>query len=168
MEVTQSQLHELFDYKDGNLIWKVAKARIIKVGDIAGSINEYGYIIIGIDGNVYRAHRLIYLYHNGYLPSFIDHIDGNKTNNRIENLRSATTSQNAMNQKISTRNTSGTKGVTWHKRDKKWSVQLRINKICHSFGYYDDKELAELVAMEATNKFHKEFSAYKGVLNGKA
>jgi len=73
-----------------------------------------------------------------------------------------------LNQKISTRNTSGTKGVTWHKRDKKWSVQLRINKICHSFGYYDDKELAELVAMEATNKFHKEFSAYKGVLNGKA
>ena len=166
MEVTQSQLHELFDYKDGNLIWKVAKARIIKVGDIAGSINEYGYIIIGIDGKVYRAHRLIYLYHNGYFPSFIDHIDGNKTNNKIENLRSATTSQNAMNRKISIKNSSGIKGVVWHKRDKKWVVQVKVNSKYQSFGYYEDKELAELVAIEATNKLHKEFSAYKGVLNG--
>jgi len=66
---------------------------------------------------------LIFLYHHGYLPKFVDHIDGNKKNNRIENLREATKSQNAMNQKVSTRNTSGIKGVMWHKRDKKWFVQ---------------------------------------------
>jgi len=166
MEVTLSKLHELFDYKDGNLIWKIAKSRRVKAGDIAGSLNEYGYIMIGFNGSVYRAHRLIYFYHNGYFPLFIDHIDGNKSNNKIENLRSVTISQNAMNQKISTRNSSGVKGVMWHKRDKKWVVQLKVNSKCHSFGYYDDKELAELVAMEATNKLHKQFSAYKGVLHG--
>ena len=166
MELTLSKLHELFDYKDGNLIWKIAKSRRVKAGDIAGSLNEYGYIMIGFNGSVYRAHRLIYFYHNGYFPLFIDHIDGNKSNNKIENLRSVTISQNAMNQKISTRNSSGVKGVMWHKRDKKWVVQLKVNSKCHSFGYYDDKELAELVAMEATNKLHKQFSAYKGVLHG--
>ena len=166
MEVTLSKLHELFDYKDGNLIWKIAASRRVKAGDIAGSINEYGYIVIGVKGRVYRAHRLIYFYHNGHFPLLIDHIDGNKTNNKIENLRSVTTYQNAMTKKISTRNSSGIKGVMWHKRDKKWVVQLKVNSKCHSFGYYEDKELAELVAIEATNKLHKEFSAYQGVLNG--
>jgi len=166
MELTLSKLHELFDYKNGNLIWKFAKSRRVKAGDIAGCLDEYGYILIGVNGGVYRAHRLIYFYHHGYFPLFIDHIDGNRANNKIENLRSVTTSQNAMNQKISTRNSSGIKGVMWHKRDKKWVVQLRVNSKNHSFGYFDDKELAELVAIEATNKLHKEFSAYKGVLNG--
>ena len=165
----QEKVREYFDYVDGNLYWKVRKAKCIQIGQLAGTFDKTtGYHRIHFDSKFQKTHRMIFLYHHGYLPSYIDHIDGNKTNNRIENLREVTVSQNCMNQKISTRNTSGTKGVMWHKRDKKWFVQLRINKICHSFGYYDDKELAELVAMEATNKFHKDFSAYKGVLNGKA
>lgn len=168
MEVTQSQLHKLFDYKDGNLIWKVDKSPQVKVGDIAGYLSQIGYIYIGIDGKLYRAHRLIYLYHNGYLPLSIDHIDGNKTNNKIENLRSATTSQNQMNSKINTRNTSGIKGVVWHKRDKKWIVRVRVKSKTYCIGYFDDKELAKASAIEATNKIHKEFSSYKGVLNGKS
>ena len=168
MELTLSRLHELFDYKDGNLIWKIATSPRVRVGDIAGYLNGYGYIGIGIDGSSYKAHRLIYFYHNGCLPSNIDHIDGNKSNNKIENLRSATTSQNAMNQKISTKNSSGVKGVHWHKRDKKWVVQLKSDSKRYSFGYFNDKKEAELVAIEETNKLHKEFSAYKGVLNGTA
>ena len=168
MEITLSRLHELFDYKDGNLIWKIDKSRRVKAGDIAGSLNKLGYIEIGVDRRVYKAHRLIYFYHNGHLPLSTDHIDGNKSNNKIENLRNATTSQNAMNRKISTKNSSGIKGVIWHKRDKKWVVQVKVNSKYHSFGYYDNKELAELMAIEATNKLHKEFSAYKGVLNGTA
>ena len=168
MKDALSKLHELFDYKDGNLIWKIATSRRIKVGDIAGYLSDCGYIGIGIDGRQYKAHRIIYFYHNGYLPSSIDHIDGNRSNNKIENLRSATTSQNAMNQKISTKNTSGVKGVHWHKRDKKWVVQLKVDSKRHSFGYFNDKKVAELVAVKVTNKLHKEFSAYKGVLNGTA
>jgi hypothetical protein len=168
MEITLSRVHELFDYKDGNLIWKIATSPRVKVGNIAGYLGDCEYICIGVDGKQYKAHRLIYFYHNGYLPSSIDHIDGNRANNKIDNLRSATTSQNAMNQKISTKNSSGIKGVRWHKRDKKWYVQLSANSKRHSFGYYEDKELAEMVAIEATNKLHKEFSAYKGVLNGTA
>jgi hypothetical protein len=163
----QQKIREYFDYLDGVLYWKIKTARCVKIGQPAGTLDKRtGYHRVRVDCKFQKAHRIIFLYHHGYLPDFVDHIDGNKTNNKIENLRGATLSQNCMNQKISTRNTSGTKGVMWHKRDKKWFVQLRVNSKCHSFGYYEDKELAELVAIEATNKLHKEFSAYQGVLNG--
>lgn len=165
--ITQELVKSIFDYSDGFLYWKIKKSNAIKIGQVAGSLDERtGYYRIHINSKMYKTHRLVFLYHNGYLPDYVDHIDNNKINNRIENLREATKSQNCMNQKVSTRNTSGIKGVMWHKRDKKWYVQLRVNSKCHSFGYYDDKELAELVAIEATNKLHKEFSAYKGALNG--
>jgi len=163
----QQKILECFDYLGGVLYWKTKTAQCVKVGHPAGTFDKRtGYHRVRVDSKFQKAHRVIFLYHHGYLPDFVDHIDGNKTNNRIENLRGSTFSQNCMNQKISTRNTSGIKGVMWHKRDKKWFVQLRVNSKCHSFGYYEDKELAELVAIEATNKLHKEFSAYKGVLHG--
>jgi len=165
--ITQELVRSIFDYVDGVLYWKVKKSNATKIGQAAGSLDKKtGYYRIHVNSKMQKTHRLIFLYHHGYLPDYVDHIDNNKTNNRIENLREATKSQNCMNQKISTRNTTGIKGVMWHKRDKKWFVQLRVNSKCHSFGYYDDKELAELVAIEATNKLHKEFSAYKGALNG--
>jgi hypothetical protein len=166
--ITQELVKSLFDYKDGVLYWKIKQAHCIKIGNLAGTLDiSTGYYRVPIYKKLNRTHRIIFLYHHGYLPNFVDHIDGNKTNNKIENLRPITKSQNAMNKKIGTNNTSGTKGVMWHKRDKKWFVQVRVNSKCHSFGYYDNKELAELVAIEATNKLHQEFSAYKGVLNGK-
>jgi hypothetical protein len=167
--LTQKEAQECFDYKDGILYWKFRAANRIKVGSPAGSIDpSTGYHKTYVYGKFYKTHRVIFLYHHGYFPEFVDHIDGNKINNKIENLRPTTKSQNAMNQKVRADNKSGTKGVRWHKRDKKWLVQLRVNSKSHSFGYFEDKELAELVAVEATNKLHKEFSAYKGVLNGKS
>jgi uncharacterized protein YigA (DUF484 family) len=106
------------------------------------------------------------LYHNGYLPDLIDHIDGNKLNNRIENLREASKQENCQNQKVRLTNSSGVKGVSWHKANKKWIVAVCKNYKSYYCGTFEDKELAELVAMEATNKLHKQFSAYKGVLHG--
>lgn len=165
--LTQKDVQEYFDYKDGILYWKVKAARRVTVDSPAGSFDpSTGYHKVHILKKFHKTHRVIFLYHYGYLPDFVDHIDGDKLNNKIENLRAATKSQNAMNQKISTRNKSGTKGVMWLKKDKKWLVALRVNSILHSFGYFKDKELAELVAIEATNKLHQEFSAYKGVLHG--
>lgn len=160
MTITPLKLHELFEYKDGNLYRKINR-KAYKAGSKAGSIDRYGYTSIRIEGKNYLAHRLIYLMHHGNMPKFIDHIDGDKTNNKIENLRPCELVQNSWNAKISVKNTSGVKNVMWHKRDCKWQVTVSIGGRQKHFGYYDDLDLAELVAIEARNKYHKQFARHK-------
>lgn len=156
---TQEMVQSLFDYKEGYLYWKVSTTNSIKVGDVAGkSVNDSGYNIVGIAGKTYRLHRIIFLYHNGYLPKIVDHIDGNRSNNKIENLRSANDFQNSRNARLSKRNTSGIKGVCWARHVNKWLVQVRQGGSKKYLGLYDDLELAELVAIEARNLFHKEYA----------
>ena len=164
--IDQDYVLSAFDYQDGQLIRKIG--RINEVGSIAGCVHKgTGYIHIKIKAKAFKAHRLIFLYHYGYFPEFVDHIDGNKQNNRIENLREASKQENSQNQKVRWTNSSGVKGVSWHKVNKKWKVALCKNYRSYYFGTYEDKELAELVSMEATDLLHENFSAYKGVLNGK-
>jgi len=146
-------VHELFDYKDGNLIWKFAKSRRVKAGEIAGYLGDEGYIDVGVDGGIYKAHRLIYFYHNGYFPSFIDHIDGNRSNNKIDNLRPATINENARNSKKPSHNTSGYKGVCWDKNRSKWMAYITINNKFKSLGRYDQIEDAHLAYTNAA-KLH--------------
>jgi hypothetical protein len=90
----------------------------------------------------------------------VDHIDGNPSNNRIENLRGATNAQNLQNAKIHQNNTSGIKNVHFDKQKNRWNVQLRIDKKIKHFGLYKDLELAELVATEARNKYHGDFARH--------
>lgn len=158
MEVTQELLHKLFEYRDGELYWKVSRGRLAKVGDKAGWISKKGYLNTKINGKCYLNHRLIFLMHYGYLPEMLDHKDTNTLNNRIENLREATRSQNNRNVKLRKDNTSGIKGVSWFKKSKKWLAQVTINKKQVYLGLYEDLELAELVATEARNKYHGEFA----------
>lgn len=159
MELTQDKVKELFEYRDGALFWKVSTNNLITVGQMAGTaVNDAGYQMVGIGGKIHRLHRIIFLYHHGYLPNKIDHIDGNRANNKIENLRPATNEENSRNTKISKRNKSGVKGVCWANHVNKWMVQVRRGNSNKYLGLYDDLELAELVAIEARNKFHKEFA----------
>jgi len=126
-DLTVDLLKHLFDYdkETGNLIWKVTNSNNQKIGDIAGSLNpKVGYIRVGINGKKYYAHRLIFLYHKGYLPKTIDHINCDKVDNRIENLRAATVGQNQHNRKTNANNTSGYKGVSWCKAKKKWATGI--------------------------------------------
>lgn len=149
--------HEHFRYEDGALYWKVnVKGR--KSGDRIGSLRPDGYRRLMLNGKLFFEHRIIFLMHNGFLPEFIDHIDGNRANNRIENLREATKQQNGFNQKIAKRNISGVKGVCWIKKRNKWLVQLMINYKCKHIGYFEKIELAELAAQEARSKYHGEFA----------
>jgi hypothetical protein len=164
--IDQDYVLSAFDYQDGQLIRKIG--RVNEIGCIAGCVHKgTGYVHIKIKAKAFKAHRLIFLYHYGYFPEFVDHIDGNKQNNRIENLREASKQENCQNQKVRWTNSSGVKGVSWHKVNKKWKVALCKNYRSYYFGTYEDKELAELVSMEATDLLHENFSAYKGVLNGK-
>ncbi len=156
---TQEQVKSLFNYKDGDLYWKKSLTKNhFELNKKAGSLRGNKYLRVFINKKSYANHRIIFLYHYGYLPKFIDHIDNNKLNNKIENLREATVQQNNCNTKLRKDNTSGIKGV--HKVQKKWLVRVQINNKRKIIGRFDDLELAELVAIEARNKYHKEFARH--------
>jgi len=148
-ELTQSDLNELFEYKDGFLYWKPSKA---------GTICGQGYWQTGIQGKYFKNHRLIFLMHHGYLPDMIDHIDGNRLNNRIENLRPATKSQNSYNSMKKKTNKSGIKGVSWRPDLKKYRARLYANSKCYELGSFENIEDAEKAISEAREKHHGEFA----------
>ena len=159
-EIAQSRLHELFDYKDGQLLWKVStKHSKVKIGDVAGNDNGR-YIRVRIDKKTYTLHRLIFCYHHGYCPEIVDHIDNNKSNNNICNLREATKPQNMFNSKLSITSTTKVKNVVYVKANNNYRVMLRIDGKKKSFGCYRDLELADLVASEARDKFHGRFARH--------
>jgi hypothetical protein len=156
-----ARLHELFEYRDGDLYWKKLSSSLsrTKVGKKAGMVGTRGYWRIKVDNKTYMAHRLIYAMHNdGECPNFIDHIDNNTSNNRIENLRTATNKQNALNAKNYSTNKSTAKNVSWCVDRQKWRVYLSVYGKRKFFGSYDDLELADLVAIEARDKYHGEFA----------
>jgi hypothetical protein len=157
--LTQEQAHSLFEYKDGALYWKNSQRPSLN-GKKAGYDNGNGYFKVNINGKQYFNHRIIYLMQHGYIPKLIDHIDGNPTNNKIENLRIASSSENAMNSLRKQKNASGCKNVFYNKNRNKYYVYIKIDNKVNYFGTYDDIELAELVAIEARNKFQGIFAKH--------
>ena len=156
---SQEKLLELFDYKDGDLYWKEKIRTSIDLSKPAGCIEKNGYRRIQIEGKIYRAHRLVWKYHYGKDPKeFIDHIDGNKTNNNIENLREATNQQNLFNTGPSKNNKLGIKGVS--KNGNKYIARIEINGKSKYLGMFNTIEEARLVREEAEEKYFKGF-AYK-------
>jgi hypothetical protein len=101
---------------------------------------------------------LIFLLEHGYLPKEIDHINGDRPDNRIENLREATRRENPYNQGMCKNNTSGFRGVSWHNHSKAWLVRLCVNGKSKIIGYFKDLELAGLVADEARALHHGKFA----------
>ena len=156
--LTQEKLIEIFEYKDGHLYWKKKIAKNIIVGSKAGWISGAGNYDLMYQNKTYKVHRLIFALHHGYFPKIIDHIDGNPLNNKINNLREATHSQNLQNSKLRKDNKSGEKGVIWDKKYKKWRVSCVLNKKQYHGGYY--KNLTE--AIESVRKLrtqlHEEFA----------
>jgi len=159
--ITQDKLKEYLDYKEGKLFWKKQPSSVIPVGSEAGHTNARGYIQVKIFNKRYYAHRLVYFIFNGYFPQEVDHIDGIKSNNKIENLRASTKSQNNMNAKKRKDNTSGIKGITWDKRCKKWKTYLQSNKIRYYLGSYKDIEMATQVINEFRKQHHNEYARFE-------
>jgi hypothetical protein len=156
--LTQEQLLALFDYRDGELFYKKSPLPKIKVGSKAGSIGKLGYVKVSIDSKKYSAHRLIFLMMHGYVPDFLDHINGNRADNRIENLRGCSKQENSQNVSFRKSSKSGIKNVSWHKPTSKYQVDIMVDSKKKYIGVFDDIELAELVAMEARNKYHGAFA----------
>jgi len=150
-----------YDKETGNLIWKIkpsSRGHSVKAGDIAGTLKSHGYLCVGINYNSYRAHRLIFLMHKGYLPKTIDHINGDKLDNRIENLRAATVGQNQHNRKTNANNTSGYKGVSWSKAQKKWTARITLERKIIHLGYFANVEEAAEVVRKAREELHGSFA----------
>lgn len=156
-ELTADRLRELFVYDadTGEFTRRVNVYRSAKAGQKSGYKGKRGYVFLRITYRLYTAHRLAWLYVRGeWPPRDLDHINGNPSDNRIANLRLATMSQNIANARLSTKNRSGAKGVTWARNEQKWKAQITVHGKCHHLGYFTNKgDAAEAYARAAADAF---------------
>ncbi len=156
--ITQDRLKELFYYQQGKLIRLVRAGSQGVPGDVAGSLHPNGYTYIRVDNNKYFAHRLIWLYHYGYLPESLDHKYGKEIGDYLWNLRPCTRSQNNHNSKIRKDNRSGVKGVGWNKVRSLWVARVKVNNKSRHLGGFKNKEEAANAVRVARLKYHGEFA----------
>jgi len=153
-----SIIKDRFDYRDGELFYKYDVGKRMKAGEKAGHYTTNKYSYITIDQKRYLIHRLIYLWHHKYLPDTLDHINNERQDNRIENLRPATVSQNAQNRCISVRNTTGVKGVYFHKRSGQYVARIRSQQKNVFYKYCETIEEAEKCLQVARENIHGKYA----------
>ena len=147
--ITQSELRNLvtYDADAGVLRWTMKRGRT-RPGDRVGGLDREGYRRVRIDNRQYLEHRLVWLWHHGEFPRILDHIDRNRDNNRLENLRLCNESQNAANAEKPSHNTSGYRGVYFERGRDKWIARIRIvvdgNRTRYRIGRYDTAEEAAI------------------------
>lgn len=152
-----AEMLEYFSYDpETGVITRKKKASIrTNVGDVAGSLNKTtGYMEMGFKRKYYRLHRVAWALHYGSDPvQFIDHINGDKSDNRIANLRLATKSSNAWNQRRPQRSNPYL-GVCWHKSSKKWAAQIGLNGKRWCIGLFETAEQARDAYLSEKQKIH--------------
>lgn len=153
MPFTQEQIREVFDYNAelGVLVWKKCQ-RADCIGTIAGTIHGNGYSSVTLFGKRHYVHKVIWLFVHGTWPAVIDHIDENPTNNRLDNLREATHSQNHANY------TRRANGVTKHGR--KFRARIMKDYVQRYIGSYDTREEAEEAYKQEHIRVFGEFSIF--------
>ena len=156
---TQKILKKLFHYDGRNLYWKDLphpNANISILFKPAGSIGKNGYRIIGIKRKTYTAHRLIWILVKGKILNNmqIDHINKNRSDNRIKNLRLVTHQENHKNMSKQINNKSGFTGVSWCINRKKWYSYIQVNKKTISLGRFKNKKDAIIARKTAEKKYN--------------
>jgi hypothetical protein len=155
-DFTSERLRELLSYDrdTGVFTWlEVSKFGGVKVGDVAGCVNEHGYRSIGIKRRQYAANRLAILYVTGEWPKgLVDHRDFDTDNNRFDNLRDVTTKVNAENRKVSTNGATGLLGVT--KKGGRYVARIRHNYELRHLGYFSTAEAAHQRYLEVKRQVH--------------
>lgn len=146
---------DYFEYTEGLLTWKAIPGSKVKVGKVAGTLTPRGYISVALFGKKYRAHRIIWEMHYGPVPAGkeIDHINGKRAENQIENLRLATSGENHRNMGKRSDNTSGTTGVTFCKVLRKWKAYIKQQRKLIHLGCFTDINDA-IAARKAAEVFY--------------
>ena len=154
-------LNKLFIYKDGFLFNRTSRSPRQLVGSIVGSLSDKGYLQFQLGKNYYKVHRVIYILEHGEIPEGfqVDHIDGNKLNNNIENLRLATNTENCNNkEKRKIPCSSQYKGVSFHKATGKWIAQINIDGKRTTIGLFDNELDASDAYIRKSKEIHGSFS----------
>ncbi len=163
--LTAERLREVLDYDPvtGVFHWRVSPRQNVKAGSVAGHCQADGYWRVRIDRRAYLAHRLVWLYvHGEWPPAMIDHRHGERSTARLDELRPATRSQNLANAKLSKVNTSGFKGVSWHKRQRAWVAQIgkaeNGKRRNYHLGYFADPKQAHEAYVAKARELFGEFA----------
>ncbi len=158
--ITQKDVLQHFAYVDGELIRKAVEGYNNPYANKStGWIDKTtGYKRTSYKGKCFWLHRLTFLYHHGYMPEFVDHIDKNPLNNKIENLRPATKSQNAFNSKRPKDNTIGERNVYWHNVKNKYFVKAVKDGKQHHAGYFVDLDEAKIAAKQLRTNLFMEYA----------
>jgi len=158
-DLTVDLLNELFTYdrETGKLYWKSARQGVT-VGKEVGTIATTGYRTLGINGKTYKTHRIVFLMHKGYLPAILDHIDRDRLNNRLENLRPASYNQNQHNRKLNNNNKTGFKGVSYNVKAKAFMANINHQGRRIGLGGYNTPEEADAVVRAAREELHGNFA----------
>ena len=150
--MTQDEVRELFDYDagTGELRWRAS-------GRVTGTANKSGYRVVQVRRHqrLFYVHRLAWLWTYGEWPAMIDHINGDKADNRLGNLRLATKSGNSANSGLQKRSKSGFKGVWRH--GPGWAASIRKDNVTHHLGTFSTPELAHAAYCKAAASMHGEF-----------
>lgn len=166
--ITIERLKEVlcYDPNTGLFIWKISPTNKVKIGDIAGSFHTGGYLQTSIDGVKYYLHRLAWFYMTGKMPAEIDHKNLNKADNKFDNLREATRTQNSLNTRVKRISKTKLKNVYYEKRRSLYRVSARLNGKRHFIGYYKTEDEANEVYEKWARQNHKEWYACAELKNG--
>lgn len=162
--LTYERLKEVLTYnpETGIFYWAKKTCKKVIVGKEAGCCDtRYGYVLIGIDGVVYGAHRLAWFYVHGALPDEVDHENGRPSDNRLSNLRGCTHFAKSEEHQKPKHNTSGFKGVHFHKQTGKWRARISADGRFYSLGLHSTKELAHAAYCQGATVHHGDFARFQ-------
>jgi len=152
-----------YDPETGELRWRASRGSA-RAGRVTGCRRQDGYLLVGVDGQIYRAHRLAWLIVHGSWPvEHIDHRNGIRDDNRLANLREASRADNSYNRRVSKLNTSGVTGVCWRSETSSWFAQIKVKGRTYSLGLYDNFDDAVAARRAAADRVQGEFAPHLGV-----